>query len=116
MSLYVYLNTRPLTCCDGCPTREEIYSNNITHNLGKMATEAGIYEYLWRPEEVGISTAQQLIEPLKKALSNLVENRGHFQQFNSPNGWGTYDNFLLFVEDYLNACIANPEASVIVDR
>ena len=29
------------------PQRESLYSSNITHNLGKMANEAGIYEALW---------------------------------------------------------------------
>ena len=41
-----------------------VYSANITHNLTKMADEAGIYECLWRPEEIGITKAGQLIEPL----------------------------------------------------
>ena len=36
---------------------EGAYSANITHNLGKMAEEAGIYKHLWRPEEIGITKA-----------------------------------------------------------
>ena len=39
----------------------EVYSANITHNLGLMAEEAGIYQPLWRPEELGIKTAAGLI-------------------------------------------------------
>ena len=31
-----------------------------------MADEAGIYKYLWSPEEIGITKAEQFIEPLKK--------------------------------------------------
>ena len=34
------------------PRREEVYGANITHNLGKMAAEAGIYEALWRPYQL----------------------------------------------------------------
>src|SRR5690606_2662000 len=30
----------------------KVYSANITHNLGKMAYEAGIYEALWRPHRL----------------------------------------------------------------
>lgn len=37
---------------------ETLYSRNITHNLGRMAQAAGIYECLWRPEEHGITHAQ----------------------------------------------------------
>ena len=34
------------------PQRESLYSSNITHNLGKMANEDGIYEALWRPYQL----------------------------------------------------------------
>lgn len=70
---------------------EAAYWANITHNLGKMASEAGIYEYLWRPDEIGVATAWELIQPLRKGLKKLVENRKHFEQFNPANGWGDYD-------------------------
>jgi len=44
MSLDVYL-TDPTATYD----TESLFSSNITHNLRKMALEAGIYEALWRP-------------------------------------------------------------------
>ena len=40
---------------------EEGYEANITHNLSRMAQDAGIYHYLWRPEEMNITQAGQLI-------------------------------------------------------
>ena len=30
---------------------------NITHNLNKMASELGVYEHLWRPDEIGVTKA-----------------------------------------------------------
>lgn len=45
-----------------------VYSANITHNLGKMADEASIYYALWRPDEIGITKAGQLIIPLREGL------------------------------------------------
>ncbi len=72
----------------------EVYSANITHNLGRMADAAGIYQALWRPEEIGITKAGQLIEPLKAGLALLKSDRLHFETFNSPNGWGLYKNFV----------------------
>ena len=62
MSLDVYLSPRK---CRHCGHAQEGYSSNITHNLGAMAREAGIYEACWRPEEIGITKAAQLIEPHK---------------------------------------------------
>jgi hypothetical protein len=35
----------------------KLFSLNITYNLNKMAKEVGLYEVLWRPEEIGITTA-----------------------------------------------------------
>lgn len=94
----------------------EVYSANITHNLGKMAQEAGIYEHLWRPEEIGIARAGQLILPLEEGLALLKRERAHFEQFNAPNGWGLYEHFVPFVERYLAACRENPDAEISVSR
>lgn len=94
----------------------EVYSSNITHNLGKMASEAGIYEHLWRPEEIGITKAEQLIRPLEEGLALLKQEPEHFEKFNAPNGWGTYEHFVPFVEKYLAACRENPDADVSVSR
>lgn len=93
-----------------------VYDANITHNLGKMADEAGIYECLWRPDEIGITTAAELIEPLRAGLHKLVERPSHFEQFDSPNGWGLYIHFVPFVSRYFEACVNNPSALVRVSR
>lgn len=94
----------------------EVYSRNITHNLNKMAMEAGIYQHLWRPEELGITVAKDLIEPLALGLDKLKADPEHYKKFNSPNGWGMYEHFVPFVEDYLEACRANPDATVEISR
>ena len=94
----------------------EVYSANITHNLGRMAKEAGIYQHLWRPEELGITKAGELIEPLRLGLSKLVRSPGKYRQFDSPNGWGIYDHFVPFVQKYVEACEQYPDADVGVNR
>lgn len=107
MSLDVYLSSG-----DGLD-----YSANITHNLGMMADEAGIYEALWRPEEIGLKTARELIEPLRAGLVRLLtEDREKFLQHSPKNGWGTYDGLVEFVSSYLRACEENPDATVSVSR
>lgn len=95
---------------------EELYWSNITHNLNKMADEAGIYKALWRPDEVGITKASQLIEILETGLLDLKSRPAHFKQFNAKNGWGLYEHLVKFVEEYLYACKENPEANVSVSR
>jgi hypothetical protein len=92
------------------------YEANITHNLGKMAREAGLYEPLWRPDEIGIEKAAQLVEPLRTGLTTLLSDREHFEQFNPENGWGDYDVLVQFTAGYLAACESWPEAHVEVSR
>lgn len=93
-----------------------VYDANITHNLGEMAIAAGIYKALWRPEEIGVYTASQLIPLLKKGLTKLKANPAEFKKYNAENGWGTYEHFVPFVEDYLAACKEYPDAKVSVSR
>jgi hypothetical protein len=93
-----------------------VYSANITHNLGKMAAEAGIYKALWRPEEEGYYHAEDLIEPLTKGLALLTADPERFKAFNSPNGWGMYEHFVPFVAKYLEACVAHPDATIDANR
>lgn len=95
---------------------DEVYSNNITHNLNTMADEAGIYKHLWRPDEIGITKAEQLIEPLSIGLALLKSDPERFKKFNPKNGWGTYEGLVGFVESYLTACELYPTAEVSVWR
>ncbi len=107
MSLDVYLSEVRETT---------IYDRNITHNLNKMADEAGIYKHLWRPEEIEITKAAQLIEPLREGLSLLLSDPDRFKKFDPENKWGDYDGLVDFVREYLAACEENPNASVNVSR
>jgi hypothetical protein len=97
-------------------TKQQVYSRNITHNLNTMAEESGIYKALWRPEEIGITKARQIIKPLEKGLAKLATNKAHYEQFNAPNGWGMWEHFIVFCADYLQACRDNPEALVEISR
>ena len=127
MSLDVYLKD-PTASYDTNP----LYDANITHNLGEMAREAGIYEALWRPHRLveGYDIdeknhtaewefensvkikAKDIIEIIEKGLNELKAKPEYFKQFDSPNGWGIYDHFVPFVEKYLKALKKYPEAIV----
>ena len=113
MSLSIYL-IEPM--CKSCKRADEDYSANITHNLGEMAEKAGIYQHLWRPEELNIKTAKELVSPLTKGLALLKEKPDYFEKFNSPNGWGLYKHFVPFVAEYLDACIRFPDDSIEISR
>jgi len=113
MSLAVHLEPNK---CPHCGRADEGFSANITHNLNNMAEEAGIYGIVWRPDENGIATAGQLIEPLRAAIATMKADPARFEKHNARNGWGTYQNFLPWLEKYLAACEEAPEAAVSVSR
>jgi len=107
MSLDIWLEEEVVT---------EVVSMNITHNLAEMAEEAGIYECLWRPAEVGASVGADLIAPLDRAVAEMTADPDRFRKFDAPNGWGTYDDFLPWLEELLQGCKDHPNARVRVCR
>ena len=118
------------------PKKEEMYSANITHNLGDMASEAGIYEALWRPyrlkegynipeddhnaeykfEEENPVRAFEIIPVIEKGLEDMLARSEYYKTFDSPNGWGLYVHFIPFIERYLEALRKYPESFVECDR
>lgn len=95
---------------------KDVFDANITHNLGDMATVAGIYTALWHPEKCGVTTAGQLIEALTTGLSEMKAAPAKFKKLNASNGWGTYEDFVPWIEKYLQACKEHPAAKVRVSR
>ena len=114
MSLDVYLKRKRLIIYPDddleCVEEYEIlYSDNIRHNLCKMAVKAGIYEALWRPHRLHNNylesysanynaeyefensveiLAKDIIALLQKGYDRLISEKDYFEKFNSPNGWG----------------------------
>ena len=113
MSLDVYLEEAP---CPHCGHSDQVFWANITHNLNRMADKAGIYRCLWRPEEIGATTASQIIEPLRIGLEKLKNDRERFEQLNPENRWGSYASFVPWIEKYLAACEEFPDATIRVSR
>ncbi len=140
MSLDVTLYRHYHVSYDGGKTLEEkqedVYSANITHNLGKMADAAGIYKALWRPyqlkegynipegdyqaeyefEENNPVRAYEIIPIIEKGLEDMKARSEHYKTFDSPNGWGLYKHFVPFIEKYLEALKEYPESFVVCSR
>ena len=96
--------------------RIELFNANITHNLTDMAEEAGLYFYIWRPEEFNLKYAKNIVQPMEDGLRLLKSDPIRFKKLSSPNGWGTYEQFIPWVEEYLEACKEYPKALVEVSR
>lgn len=124
MSLDVYLYRTEKHACSKCGhedlvnARVCLYEANVTHNLARMASEAGIYEALWRPDEMTppARLARDIIEPLRAGLALMKAEPDRFRAFNPENGWGSYGRFVPWIERYLEACEADPDAAIEVSR
>lgn len=140
MSLDVHLSRKYHITYDEGKTleekEEELYWGNITHNLGVMADEAGLYEALWRPyklfDDYNIPEkdydgeyeyakkhqviASDIIKVIEVGLQKMKDNPEHYKTFDSPNGWGLYINFIPFIEKYLAALKKYPESIVSISR
>ncbi len=94
----------------------KLFSHNITHNLTTMAKEAGLYDVLWNPESIGITTASQLIPLLEKGIKELTANPDKYKAFNPPNKFGSYENLVDFCNTVLQKCRENPDAVIEVSK
>jgi len=92
--------------------QHSVFDANITHNLNTMAEKAGIYEALWHKQ--GITKADDYIELLSNALVMMNNNPEYFKKFDASNRWGTYENFIPWLERLLEACKKYPISEVHV--
>lgn len=92
----------------------EVFRANITSNLANMARHCLLYHPLWHPEQVGVYKAADLVPFLKDGLDVLLDDPEGFKQFNPANGWGTYEDLVNLVKDYLAACQLYPDATIEV--
>ena len=99
-----------------------VFSQNITHNLDKMADAVvldngkTLYQVLWRPDEHNWKFARDISELLNEGWNILLSDPERFKQFNPENGWGSYDGLVNFVYKYRNACWDNPDAELRISR
>lgn len=90
---------------------------NITHNCNKHAEALGIYQILWRSQEVaGGVTGRSLGKACALALIELLDNGDAYTQYDDPKGWGTTKDFTAFIGRVLQACAKYPNDKVVSDR
>ena len=86
---------------------EEVWSGNITHNLGRMAKEVKtgnktLYDLLWYAPDV---VTGEYVKDLVEAFIQLEQGKDWLEEYNAPNGWGTYYNLFQFLSDLITCGI-----------
>lgn len=83
-----------------------IWSENITHNLGRMASAVPVkdgitlYDLLWHPREAGFTKVGKEYIALVEIGYIYVQTHPDLKIYNPVNGWGKYENLLDFVRNY----------------
>lgn len=122
MSLDITLyNAKKITCDCGRVHELEteiVYDSNITHNLCEMAEEAGIYDPIWNGHlsGIGIESAGELGNILNIAVRHMDLNPEYYKKFNASNGWGTYEQFVPWLEELRDKCLEYPNAKIEVSK
>jgi len=103
----------------GVATVEESESLNITHNLTAMANKVvipfqksgyegdnrSLYELLWRPHRNGFTKVNDTyIGLLNDCLETLKREEEKLTVLNPPNGWGSYEGLVSFLERFISLC------------
>lgn len=107
---------------DECPRCgedvEPIDVGNITHNLTEMAEAAGLYEAMWRPEDIkaGVVTGRDVLPLLEDGIAWLVAHKEEAEKLNPENGWGDYDCLLATARAYRDVCRQYPGGRISVGR
>lgn len=95
----------------------EVFTANITHNCRAMAKKMGIYQALWNPSDKSIvselENAWDLQYFLHKGLHFAKHNKEVVKELENPE-WGTYENFISFVQEVCDACLMYPKAKVVI--
>jgi hypothetical protein len=107
------------SCCGHEHTTEEYeyyFDANVTHNLAEMASAAGLYDAVWRPDENGFTFAKDIIQILEEGILKLELDKNYYRSLNPKNGWGSYDKFVPWLKNYLEACKKYPDAVIVVSR
>lgn len=108
VTLYVSVDTGGVE-----PETITLFTANYTHNCGNMARAAGVYNHVWRPDELDdVRVAGDLIDPLRAGIKTMENDPARFVALNPENGWGSYETFLPWLREYLAACVEHPKAMV----
>jgi len=81
-----------------------------------MAKSISVYDCLWRPEEHGYNTTEQIIPLLENGKLLLEAHPNRAKEYCLLNGWGTYETFCKFLNNVLAHCIKHPHYLIEANR
>lgn len=92
---------------------EIVVSKNITHNLGQMWKEAGIYDALYMSEG---KKAEEILPVLKEGLNKMIDDPIKYKAFDAPNGWGEYRDALPWLTELIAEIREYPDGIISISK
>lgn len=86
-----------------------VWDGNITYNLGPMMRAAGV-----ELRDLHNLPAPAVANILSTAIGKMNAHPNQYREFDSPNGWGVYEDCLSFLTGLRDACQAHPRTTVEV--
>ena len=99
----------------------------ITHNLNSVVSELGLllglpyYEVIWRPDSLfGLKNGEVPVGLVLKVLHDLIKNLLEFEycltDYLPSNGYGTFEDLICFLCNYLKECYKHKDAYIYCCR
>ncbi len=90
------------------PARLTDPSINCTYNLGEMLRAAGFPAW----NALIDAPASETGGMLRAVADKLRSDPEQFKAYNPPNGWGTYEGAIEFLDAFAAACAEHPKATI----
>ncbi len=111
MSLDLYM---AIKSCEHCGHVETTDSLNITYNLAPMWYEAfPISDQMIDIDEMPGEEAEVILTLVLNSLKNFPDR---FIAINPTNGWGSYEDFVKYIEKLIAICKEHPDGIWKSDR
>lgn len=90
-----------------------VFQCNITHNVSSMWQKAGCYEALYLSEG---KIAINILPSIEGAICDMALNRKSYKAMDPPNGWGSYELALEFLQYVYEACTKFPTTIIEIHK
>jgi len=86
-----------------------VYSGNYTHNVSPMWHRAGCLDVLYESRGAAVP---DVLPVLEAALIAMRSEPDAYRAMNPPNGWGSYDGAIAWLDRLVSECRVNPRCTV----
>lgn len=112
MSLDIWLEM-PLDTGGPEPVRVTLLDMNFTHNVTGMWSLIGVYDALYMSNG---DVAGKHIEALERGVKFMLDHPDECRKHNAPNGWGTYEQALPWLQEVLDGFRKHPKATIRISK